>query len=477
MVVKVRCNVRYRRLGKKMIPQFQQVSKIEFELVLHYLDSGKIPVQWLSEDCKRLLEVIDKYETEYQTKPTLTEIEQWVGLRRPDEIHAYTYLKDQVRQQFIENSMRSAINQNTLLLNTDPQNALTTLSHKLDEIRSVALDSDLLENTTKFSDFKERLSSYEYERANPGESEVFKRICGSGFPTIDEYTQGFCRGDLIVIAGRTNEGKSWFSKKISHHVATCEGKNVLLLLYEENPTVGVHVLDSMSGQVSSIKYMKRSLSDYDYEKLKLSLFQIDERCPGDIFLPNTHFIQRGSVSQLKAMIRSYNVDVLIIDQLTWFAKSFNWEDMSNTVHDLKNLARELGICLVCVTQAQNSSKPVLDVGDECVAHGQEIPRTADSLLYVAPDRESLIAGEKYIKLIKTRRGVKDVIVRVKWSLDISEIEEIGVLDTAMLLDNITRQQNSEGFGRGSKGRRIAEPQPMDPQGTEHGSPMKSFSWE
>jgi replicative DNA helicase len=54
----------------------------------------------------------------------------------------------------------------------------------------------------------------------------------AGFPSIDNYTNGFANGELILIGAFTSEGKSMTIVNLAWNAACLQGKRVAIVTAE-----------------------------------------------------------------------------------------------------------------------------------------------------------------------------------------------------------------------------------------------------
>lgn len=417
-----------------------QINVVELQLLTHYLMGEEIPSNYLSEEGRRVLELLDNYTLQYQQRPPLeylsTIVQQGIG-----QLHSVEFLTEALVQSYTKRELKYACEQATNAIDTNPAIALQFLEDSIQKLNTVKFTEAQREAVVFLSEYKTRIEALlacdpDNPDANNG---VFKTICGIGFPSVDNEIQGLCEGDVLLIIGQTNEGKSMIAKRIAQHVAINETQRVLYLTYEEQTDVAIHMVDAMYAGVDSRQYMKRTLDAKGRLKLQ-EAFEKYEQMPtkGEIILPDVSSIRKGSIIDLANLIQHYNTKVIVVDQLTFVAKSLGWEDLSDYIRDLKTLARKMGIAVIGLSQAKKDAKPVWDVGYEAAAHAEELVRTSDSALYVAPNKDSVEVGVKLLKLIKNRRGAKDLIIKLRWDLDVMNILDMGVWEGPFPTKNKTK---------------------------------------
>lgn len=404
------------------------ISGFEFQYLVHYLESGSIDgTLYLTPNALQVLTYIEQYETANKKLPPIGFLEQLTGqILNRDYFYELDFVKERIKLDYIEREVKTITDEGTRAADRDPLYALERIRDFSQDLYMRIRQAEDKDETLFFSDYEKRLNDLLLtDPNNPDkDSTIFKTRCYFGLPTIDRSTQGLCEGDFALIFGQTNQGKSWFAKKIATHVVTKQHKRVLLLTFEEEANVAMHTIDSLYATIDSTQYMNRTLDSMGRIKLQQAFEGLKQGC-GELIIPPVEKMKRGSISEILTLVRLYNVDLVVIDQLTFTARSLGWEDMAEYARMIKTAARTLRIPFLGISQGKKDAKPIWDVGYEAVAHGEELPRTADTVVYVGNSNDSVEYGVKLAKLIKSRKGAKDIIIQLRWDLGTSLIEEIG----------------------------------------------------
>lgn len=457
-------------MANSITKQFD-VSDLEFHIVCGHITSGfKFNTGLLSEQARQFLKQIQDYKVSYNATPPMEFMEGLCDKKYVPNSYDPKFLIDQLVYEFLQFKLKALAQQTQYLSHQDPKSAFAYLQQEVRNI-GVKVDSETAEKIYRFSDYNIRLARM---RSGEVEETIIKTRCWFGLPIIDENTQGLCEGDFILIAGQTNEGKSWLSKKVSTEIALKQHKRVLMIVLEEDERVAVHLVDSIFAKVDSTAYMRNALPDYEKDRM-FKHFEDYENLPvekGDIIIPDVRSLLRsGNLMAIADMCAEHKVDTVIIDQITLMSKSLEYHEISDMGLQSKVLAKTMGIPVIGIVQAKREPKSIFEVGYEVIAHSEELSRNADSILYVAPDKQCLEFGVKYIKLLKTRRGKKDIITRNRWNLSTSDIDEIDMLNQDD--DSVTVQGYKP---------KIRRPSDMNNQGNKGPSPMEAsakktnFSW-
>ncbi len=234
----------------------------------------------------------------------------------------------------------------------------------------------------------------------------------TGFTQLDEYTGGFQRGDLIIMAARPSMGKTALGLTIAQHMALVERIPVAFFSMEmSNDQVAQRLICSHSG-IDLQRLRRRMLSDEDMRQLlnacadfEDSPFYVDDT-PG-----MTAMELRSKARRLKqrADIQAVFVDYL---QLMHTPKAESRQvEIAAISRGLKGLGRELGIPVIAMAQLNRMSegrqdkRPLMSDLRESGA----IEQDADVVLlihreeYYKPEDES-VKGISELIIAKQRNG-------------------------------------------------------------------------
>lgn len=183
------------------------------------------------------------------------------------------------------------------------------------------------------------------------------RITGvpSGFKAVDDYTSGFQRSDLIIVAARPSMGKTAFCLNIAQHVAIEAKTGVLLFSLEMSKQQLVQRIICAEAHIDGQKVRRGFLNDEDWTKIMMTVGTLDK---APIFIDDTASIpvleMRAKARRAKAQ---NNIGLIIVDylQLMTIPSSgggqMNREQEISTIsRALKGLARELNVPVIALSQ-------------------------------------------------------------------------------------------------------------------------------
>lgn len=172
----------------------------------------------------------------------------------------------------------------------------------------------------------------------------------TGFKNFDKEFSGFGLGELVLFGGRPAMGKT----QLFINLALNMSKHAPVCFYS---------LDASSFQISNLfiasltkiytgKLITNKLTeDEKYTLKKIDLNQFKDR----IFINE---VSNNSITALKQncvqMVEEHNVQIVFIDYIQLLSnlryKSNRENEISSIIRELKNLARELNICIVVASQ-------------------------------------------------------------------------------------------------------------------------------
>ncbi|GAB4273778.1 MAG: replicative DNA helicase [Candidatus Rifleibacteriota bacterium] len=237
----------------------------------------------------------------------------------------------------------------------------------------------------------------------------------SGFKVLDEYTAGFQKSDLVILAARPSMGKTAFCLNIAYYAAYQARVPVLLFSLEMSHTQLVTRLLSSEARVDGQKVRRGYLSDEDWTKLSLTAGILAET---PILIDDT---ANASMLEIRSKARrafaQENIGMIIIDYLqliTWGGgdkPESRQQEVSAISRSLKGLARELNVPVICLSQlsraveSRTDKRPMLSDLRESGA----IEQDADVVLFLYRDeyynpnkQESKGKGE--VIIAKQRNG-------------------------------------------------------------------------
>jgi replicative DNA helicase len=190
----------------------------------------------------------------------------------------------------------------------------------------------------------------------------------TGFKDLDNKLAGMQNSNLIILASRPGQGKTSMALNIAQYVAVNAGLPVGIFSLEMSQEELVDRLLVGQADIDAWKLKTGRLDERDFDKLSLAMGELAE---APIFIDDTPGI---SISEMRTKARRLQVEhglkFLIVDYLQ-LIHGRNLEnrvqEVSEISQNLKNLARELKIPVLAISQLNRSVE----------ARGTRKPQLAD----------------------------------------------------------------------------------------------------
>ena len=186
--------------------------------------------------------------------------------------------------------------------------------------------------------------------------EIHKKSSGlrgvpTGFWDLDSKLAGMQDSNLLILASRPGQGKTSLALNIAAHVAVAEGLPVGIFSLEMSKEELVDRLLVSQAEVDAWKLKTGKLDDNDFDRLQEAMGVLAD---APLFIDDT---PAASLMEIRTKARRLQVEsglsLLIVDYLQ-LVHSRNLEnrvqEVSEISQSLKNLARELKIPVIAVSQ-------------------------------------------------------------------------------------------------------------------------------
>lgn len=220
----------------------------------------------------------------------------------------------------------------------------------------------------------------------------------SGFRSLDSYTDGFQKSELIIIAGRPSVGKTAFGLNLVLNVLKKTRLPVLFFSLEMSAQQLMYRLLSMETRLNQNKFRTGLLNQEDWEKINL-VMRILGKIPMH-FYDNPHLSTQDIRRTLKNFDKTYSqIGLIVIDYLQLmedpvFKNANRAQEISAITRELKNIAREFEVPIIALSQLSRTiesrmdPKPMLsDLRDS-----GSIEQDADLVLMLYKNNQKLITN-------------------------------------------------------------------------------------
>lgn len=176
----------------------------------------------------------------------------------------------------------------------------------------------------------------------------------SGYKYLDNITNGFQKGDLIIIGARPAVGKTAFALNLCVNAAVRGGKSVALFSLEMPYTqLGNRMLSAKSSVDSNKIRTGRNLTNEDWAKIDEAKSKLEK---AKIFIDDSSMIKVNDiVAKCRKLKADEGLDMIIIDYLQLITASTTRNDsraleVGEISRGLKQMARELDVPVIALSQ-------------------------------------------------------------------------------------------------------------------------------
>jgi replicative DNA helicase len=251
----------------------------------------------------------------------------------------------------------------------------------------------------------------------------------SGYKKLDNILGGFERQELMIIAGRPSMGKSAVSMNLALGTAIKGRNKVAYFSIEMSKKQCFQRIAAALCKISMNKIKRSNLNEEEFSKVKNTIEKLSNY---NFKLYDSVLYLEDIKSECYRLKENEGLDVVFIDylQIIGLQSSFSNRNLevSNISSQLKRMAKELDITVVCLSQINRATetrvdkRPILaDLRDSGA-----IEQDADTVMFVYRHAyyEPEEAKEDELELLigKARQG-ETGIIPMKWSGAYQKMEE------------------------------------------------------
>lgn len=367
------------------------------------------------------------------------------------------YLLETLRERHLFIKFTKVLPQVTELLKQDSEAAREfleqTLHNELQPLNTIN-DVGVIESVFK------RVEDSEYVSQN-----VASNYIPTGFDEIDADSTGLQRGDeLAVIVARINMGKSWVAEYIGTN-AVKQGYKVGYFDPEMSVSQVGYRFDTLYGNVPNSAVLFGKYDEYftvdDYKEYANNL---KEEATGEMFItkPKT-FNRKLTVSKLRAWIKMRQLDMVIIDGITYLTDERYKKGDSKTIsltnisEDLMDLSSEMHLPIIVVVQANRggvSDKNSLDTPElENIKDSDGIAANASKVYAVKQLKDDDGNTVLVIENKKSRTGEVGKQYKYIWDINRGKFEYRHEVDLADMDEDVPVRRKKQDSTTGSAKKR------------------------
>lgn len=237
----------------------------------------------------------------------------------------------------------------------------------------------------------------------------------TGYDKLDDYTSGWQKSDLVIIAGRPAMGKTSFALSLAKNIAVDNGTPMAFFSLEMSNVQLVNRLISNVCEIEGKKILNGQLDDEEWKRLDKNIGKLQS---APIYIDDTPGMSIFELrTKARRLVREKGVKIIMIDYLQLMNANgarfgSRQEEVSTISRSLKGLAKELDIPVLALSQLNRTvegregpegKRPQLSDLRESGA----IEQDADMVLFVhRPEYYRILADEKGNDL----RGKAQIII-------------------------------------------------------------------
>ncbi len=175
----------------------------------------------------------------------------------------------------------------------------------------------------------------------------------TGYAKLDDYTSGWQRSDLVIIAGRPAMGKTSFALSLAKNIAVDYDTPIAFFSLEMNNVQLVNRLISNVCEIEGKKILNGQLDDEEWKRLDKNVRKLQA---APIYIDDTPGMSIFELrTKARRLVREKGVQVIMIDYLQLMNANgarfgSRQEEVSTISRSLKGLAKELDIPVLALSQ-------------------------------------------------------------------------------------------------------------------------------
>ena len=198
-----------------------------------------------------------------------------------------------------------------------------------------------------------RLSMLEAVESRMDKEKRGKKVIYTKFRKLNQATNGFDKGDLVILSAESGGGKSAFAMNIAHQVGVVEKRAVLYLNSEMSTEQMGLRWSSFFAQVSHSRIRDGEITQEEFEKI---MGAADVFSRGKLYTLNIPDLAiQNVIAEIHKAKMQYGVEMVVVDYIGRMdsiggGDLKEWQVMKNAAKHLKTLAMNLNIVIIMVAQ-------------------------------------------------------------------------------------------------------------------------------
>lgn len=325
----------------------------------------------------------------------------------PEEEYLINTLIEELLTKYRRASTQSALLKAANALEDDPEVGISMALASLTRIQS---DTSTRERIEIYGDgYERRVNEYMDEVSNPTKD---KRGIYLGWDQLNDHMYGIQKGELAVVVGVPNVGKSWVGSVIALEAARRKQK-VYFASLELRKELTLMRLDCLISGVPYARYERGQLTPNELRRLKEAREEVMEF--GDYLLIDSPSRKtERNVIELYSKAKYWGADMVVGDQLSWISTEKNYGTASNfqslqmaeVITDIASTNREMGMASVWLAQFNREAMKTKK-GRGSLAHiglSSQIEQIVDMAIGIGATKEMKQQEALVVEILKSRRS-------------------------------------------------------------------------
>lgn len=266
-----------------------------------------------------------------------------------------------------------------------------------------------------------------------------KRSIGipTGFRELDDMLMGLQRGNLVILAARPSMGKTALVLNILETVVI-DNKNPALLFSLEMEQW--QVVGRVVSSASNITYSELANARLQPHKYALLAHHIERIQPGKLFINDSAGLDIDEIKLISKHLKTkHDIKIIAIDHLQLITSKKRFDsrhlEISYLTKQLKNLAKELNVCVIVLSQLNRQVDQRADKRPQLsdLRESGSIEEDADAVIMIYRsgyyDKNEDNGGLTEILVCKNRNG-KTGAINLYFNKEIMKFEESETNDQA-----------------------------------------------
>jgi replicative DNA helicase len=269
----------------------------------------------------------------------------------PEEEYLVGVLIEELLTKYRKATTQSVLLKAASELEEDPEIGIATALSSLTKIQN---DTSTRERLEVFGEgYERRVNEYIDDSVNRSTE---KRGIYFGWDDLNEHMYGIQKGELAVVVGIPNVGKSWVGSQIALEAAKRK-QRVYFASLELRKEMTLMRLDCLASGVPYGRYERGQLTPNELKRLREAREEIMEY--GEYLLIDSPSRKsERSVMELYSKAKHWGADLMVGDQLSWITTEKNYGSVSNfqtlqmaeVITDIASTNREMGMASVWLAQ-------------------------------------------------------------------------------------------------------------------------------